>query len=571
MLTELRIKDFVLIEDTRIEMTPGLVVLTGETGAGKSIVIDALSLVLGARSSGNLVRKGKKQARVEARFEVQGNAEIEALLEEAGLPDDEDYLTITRTIAADGKTRVHINGSPTTVAVLKRLGDHLIDIHGQHEHQSLLRKSVYIDLLDDYAGLADQRAKVGEQYRRRESIREELHELRTHERERRRREDLLRYQIREIGEAGLVHGEEQELDSERAVLRNVEKMVRAASHAYQLLSEPQDETTSILDQLAEVAHQLNAIAAIDRRMEPVNHELEEAMAALQDVAQEVSAYAEDIEHSPQRLEEVEDRLILISQLKSKYGASLGDVLAFLEEAETELAAIESSDEQIEQLEKERETLETQLAKTAQELSDKRKKAAGKLGKAVAGELEFLGMKGAKFAVSVDQKADEEGVRLNGKEAVAVGPKGIDDVDFQVAVNPGQDLRPLREAASGGEISRIMLALKSVFAEVDPVPVMVFDEIDQGVGGTVADCVGKRMAELARHRQILCITHLAPIASRSDLSLAVRKETSGKEALTTVKRLAGEDREREIARMLGDEDSEHSRRYARELLDRTGKG
>lgn len=567
MLTELRIRDFVLIEDLAITFGPGLNAITGETGAGKSILIEALSLVLGGRPTGAPVRKGAKLARIEATFDVRGMGFLADALDAHGLPEEEDILTCTRILSADGRNRVYINGSSTTVAVLKSLGERLIDVHGQHEHQSLLKRAVYLLLLDDYAGLVEAREEAARLYHERQELRQQLDDLLSSERERKRQEDHLRFQIDEIERAELVAGEEAELDRERAVLRNTGKLSEAASAAYALLAESPDDAPAVMDRIGEIMHHVQTIAEVDSNFREIADVLDSAQTSLTEVARELADYAERIEHSPHRLEEVESRLALLRTLKSKYGATVEDVLDYLARAREELDGIVNSDERIETLRRQIARVGEDLAAKAGLLSEKRGKAAQKLGKAVEGELEFLGMKGARFRIRVSQDEDDDGLPCRGGKRMAIGPRGFDDVEFEVAANPGQDLRPLREVASGGEISRIMLALKSVFARVDPVPVMIFDEIDQGVGGKVADAVARRMAEIAREHQVICITHLAPIASRASVGLSVRKENRGTKAETTVVRLEGEERVAELARMLGDDESARSLEFARELLAR----
>ena len=556
MLAELTVTDFAIIHDLRLRLSPGFNVLTGETGAGKSIIIDAVSALLGGRVETQMLRAGAPRAMVEGLFYLSDalHTAIDPILAENDLVDDEerDMLLLSREIRANGRTTCRANGRVVTAAVLKSIGEQLVDIHGQSEHLSLLRPREHVNLLDRYAGawpLRQQFASLAAQWR---EARRELDDLLRSEAELARRADLLKFQVEEIGEARLKEGEEEALTVERNRLANAETLAQLAGDAYAALYEGAGETPAALDALAQAHKALAGLARIDPKLAEHLATIESANAQIDDLAREISAYRDGIEYSPKRLEFVEERLDLIKRLKRKYAPSTGgiaDVLAFAQKAADELDKIEHSGERIEQLRREEERLLRDLGGLGQQLSEARRAAAERLSAGIEAELDDLRMSGARFAADLKWEPSPEGAFVNG-ERFAFDSTGLDRVEFLIAPNVGEGLKPLVKIASGGETARLMLALKTVLSRADQTPTLIFDEIDQGIGGRVGATVGQKLWGLSANHQVLCITHLPQLAGYGDAHFKVEKTVDGERTLTHVSPLDGEARVEELAQMLG---------------------
>ncbi len=563
MLKELSIKNFAIIDQLRVEFRPGLNVLTGETGAGKSIVVDALNLALGERASGDLIRTGSDEAVVEAAFELNGTGtrEVMSILTEQGIAAEQgEDLIVRRVISLSGKNKVYINGSLANLATLAAIGRHLADIHGQHEHQSLLALDQQMEMLDAFGGLFGTRAEVAAAYGKLMAVRKKLHELEIGERDRAQREDLLRYQKNEIEAAQLKEGEDEQLAHEQRVLANSEKLSGLARMADEALYTGEG---AVLSSLKRTVTSVREIAAIDGKLGPVLELLESGRAQLDEAARELSSYAESVEFDPGRLEAIGDRLDLIQKLKKKYGSTIGEINSFGERASADLARMEQSTEEIEKLKSEIQAVKFGLTDKANKLTRGRTAAARELEKKVATELGQLGMKRAVFKVAVEQEAG--GDTLDG---LKLGARGADRVEFLISPNPGEELKPLARIASGGELSRIMLALKTILVEGDPIPTLVFDEVDAGIGGAVAEEVGKKLRRIAGKRQVFCITHLPQIASMATSHYGVSKSVKRDRTNTELRLLDQNDRVDEIARMLGGKTiTDATLRHAAEMIDR----
>jgi DNA repair protein RecN (Recombination protein N) len=563
MLKELNIKNFAIIDQLRVEFTAGLNVFTGETGAGKSIVVDALNLALGERASADLIRTGCQEAVVEAAFELNGRAtkEVKDLLGEQGIEmESGEDLIIRRVLAASGKNKVYINGSLANLATLSALGATLADIHGQHEHQSLLSLERQMEMLDSFGSLDGLRETLFQAYRRLQDIRKELTELEAGERDRAQREDMLRFQKNEIESSQLKPGEDEELASEQKILANSEKIAGLSRAADEALY---TSDHAALTELKKAVTNLREIASIDSRLVPVLELCEAGRAQIEEAAREVSAYAEKVEFDPDRLEQIGDRLDLIQKLKKKYGGSIDEVIAFGEKAAAELERMERSTEEIARLQKEVQTIKSGLTSQAQQLTKKRGSAARDLEKKVEAELTHLGMKKTVFTVRIAQEPGDD--TLDGYK---LGPRGADRVEFLISPNPGEEPKPLARTASGGELSRIMLALKTILVEGDPIPTLVFDEVDAGIGGAVAEEVGKKLKRVAAKRQVFCITHLPQIASMAASHYGVSKSVKKDRTSTEVRLLDKQERVDEIARMLGGKTiTDATITHAREMIAR----
>jgi DNA repair protein RecN (Recombination protein N) len=550
MLVELRIRDYAVVEDLTLELGPGLNALTGETGAGKSIIVGALSLLLGERASSTVVRAGAGRASVEAVFDIRGHEAIGAILEEQGFTVEEDLLILRRQVAAEGRNRAWVNGSPATAGIVGALGTALVDLHGQHEHQTLLRPRDQRRILDAFVGGAEAAGRVAERYHSVQELARALDEHEERTREIASRSDFLRYQLDEIDGARLEAGEDDELESEARRHEHAEELAAGASSVYEALY---GSDGSVSDRLAAVRQELERIMEVDPSLAEELELLTEAFHSISDVGRRMGDYAGTVPHDPARLEEVRFRLDLIFRLKRKYGPELADVLATAQRVREEVHALEDADHDLGALRSRLAEETGRLEEAAAELTALRRQAAARLGEAVSEVLPDLGLPGAFFEVRLTPHSQ-------------VGAGGAEAVEFLVAPNPGFDPMPLARVASGGELSRVMLALKSILADVDAVPVLVFDEIDAGIGGVVAGAVAAKLAEVARAHQVFVVTHLAQVASRADGHLRVEKEIDSGVTAASVTRLTGESRVLEIARMLGgDPDSDASKVHARELL------
>jgi DNA repair protein RecN (Recombination protein N) len=563
MLKELNIKNFAIIDQLRVEFGPGLNVLTGETGAGKSIVVDALNLALGERASTDLVRTGSSEAVVEAAFELNGagTAIVRSILEEQGIGSEPgEDLIVRRVISAAGKSKVYINGSLANLNTLAELGSRLADIHGQHEHQSLLAADQQMDMLDSFGALLAAREAFAASYKQLHELRHQLSELEAGEREKAQREDLLRYQTNEIEGARLTEGEDEALADEQRVLANAEKLAGLAASADGLLYTSEG---SALADLKRAITNVRDISSIDSTLAPVLELLESGRAQIEEAAREVASYAERVEIDPARLEEIGDRLDLIQKLKKKYGGAIAEIIAFGAEAAAELEKIEKSGEEIERLRREIAGLKAELTAKARELTKKRAAGAKELDRKVEAELRHLGMKNTTFVAKITQEPGDDTT-----DGLRAGPRGADRVEFLISPNPGEEPRPLAKIASGGELSRIMLALKTILVEGDPIPTLVFDEVDAGIGGAVAEEVGKKLRKIASRRQVFCITHLAQIASMATSHYGVAKSVKKDRTSTEVRLLGERERVDEIARMLGGKTiTDATLKHAEEMIER----
>jgi DNA repair protein RecN (Recombination protein N) len=544
MLTELRIQNFAIIQELELQPGSGLLIFTGETGAGKSIILDAIMTLVGGRVDATMVRQGEERAVLEAVFSLPDTSreQIVAILEREDLYEAETYLTLGREIRANGRNVARVNGRSVNVGLLKELGSYLVDIHGQSEHLSLLDVRSHLGLLDRYAGGDTELAAYQAVYHQLQQVWRELKALRELEQEAEKRSELLNFQAQEIEAAKLKPGEEEELAQERNRLANAEALASSAQEALTILDEGNPESSSATDLLGQAARLLSTLARIDPEQTALTDQVELATATLSEVSRDLRGYLDSIEFNPKRLEQVETRLELIHQLKRKYGGSIDAVLAYGESARQQLERVQHAGERIEELTEEEKRLIEQVTRAGETLSIKRRQAALQLGKDMAGELDDLSLEGAEFAVQFADRDDTKKIEF--KES------GIDEVEFLIAPNPGEGLKPLVKIASGGETSRLMLALKNVLAHADYIPTLIFDEIDQGIGGRVGFVVGEKMWHLGRRHQVMCVTHLPQLAAFGDEHYRVSKQVSGERTLTGVERLAGGERERELAQMAG---------------------
>ena len=551
MLIELRVRDYAVIEDLSLELGPGLSVLSGETGAGKSIIVGALSLLLGERASSDSVRVGAERARVEAVFDVSERPELLSRLAELGGEAEDGLLILRREVAAEGRNRAWMNGSPTTARVVGELGRALVDLHGQHEHQTLLRREAQRSILDAFGDAEGDAADVVEAFEMLTGLETRLSELRERRRELESRADFLRFQLAEIEEGRVEVGEDGALEDEGRRLDHSEELLREATSIH---AELYGGDGAVTDRLSQLLGSLSRLKEWDPSLEGAHDALEEAYHALADVGRELGDYAGSVRHDPGRLDEVRERLDLILRLKRKYGPELTDVVETGGRLSAELDELVGSGWDEDALQRDVDEARTELTDAAERLTGKRQGAARRLETEVEALLPDLGLPGATFQVPLEPLS-------------TVGNRGAERVEFLVSVNAGFAPMPLGRVASGGELSRVMLALKTSLARVDQVPTLIFDEIDAGIGGQVATLVAAKLQEVARYHQVFVITHLPQLASRSRSHLLVEKTEGDGLAATSVDELEGEARVREIARMLGgDPESETSRDHARELLE-----
>jgi DNA repair protein RecN (Recombination protein N) len=565
MLAELRIRDLGVIDDAHLEVSAGLNVLTGETGAGKTMVVDALALLLGGRADPGAVRSGRPAALVEGRLHTGDDAQVAAALATAGVADEDGEVVVARQVLAEGRSRAQLQGRMATVAVVAEIVRPLVEVHGQHEFQDLLRPGVQRDLLDRYAGEAalDLRAAFGSGWRRLRAVTRELDDLLARAREREREIDLLRHQLEEIDAAQVRVGESAELAAEAERLANAESLQQAAALAHQLLES--DDDTGAATVLGAAARAVHGPGGHDRALGELGERAQALAAEVGDLASSLRAYAEAVLVDPARLEEINQRMALLHDLERKYGDDEAAILAFAGQAAERLAELEGGTLRSESLEAEAAELRERLAGTGTELTAARRAAAARLGEAVRVELADLAMPSARVEVAVEQDPTEDGLEAGGRRLAAT-EDGLDRVEFRLAAHPGAPLRPLGRAASGGELSRVMLALRVVLAAVDRTPTLVFDEVDAGVGGRTAAAVGRRLAELARRHQVLVVTHLPQIAAHADRHFTVEKRSDEGTTSTDVRLLDDAGRVGELSRMLsGMEGSGHAQAHAEELL------
>ncbi len=576
MLTTLRIKNLALVEDLTVEFERGYNVITGETGAGKSILIGALTLVLGDRADRTLIRSGSESCSVEAVFDVTAlKAPLASFLDANGLePCDAAQLVLKRTFTAGGANRQFINGSPTTLSILAAVGEWLVDIHGPHEHQSLLHPSHQLTMVDAFGHLDEEREGFAGLLRKRAALEAEKAALVVDEKTYAQQLDLLRFQANEISAAQLQPGEEEQLDQEHRRSSNAAKLLQLAQNGLELLGENE---TSVLTQTGVLGRTLQELQRIDAMAAPLLSLHEHALAAFNDLQAELTRYAEKLELDPARLQQLEERLNLLHGLKRKYGASILEILDFGQEAQRKLRALEQREAELARLNAETETLSRELARCGQALSAKRRKLLGPLSKAVAKQLADLGFKQSRFDITLSSLESADGDMIsaaqaqprNGPHGPRVSFQGFDTVEFQFSPNPGEPLRPLRSIASTGELARVMLALKTVLATEDQIPVLVFDEVDANVGGETGKTVGEKMLQIARNRQVLCITHLPQVAAPASAHFVANKQLKSGRTVSEISLLEKNERVTELARMLGGQ-SDAARKHAEALL-RPGGG
>lgn len=558
MLWELSIHNFALIEDLTIEFGPGLNVLTGETGAGKSIIVDAVSLVLGGRASTDFIREPAEKARIEGVFELPLVETLGHTLEELGVEVGEDKtLVMSREISRNGRNLCRINGRTMTLSNYRRVGQYLIDLHGQHEHQSLLNPERHLELLDSFAGeeLLTLREQVQARYRELQTVLRDLNHWQKKKQEIDQRQDLLMFQVQEIESANLAAGEEDELQQEKTILQNAEKLVNGVAKAYQWTYGGTSQQTSAFDLLSQAINELRSLGNLDPTLLPIIYNLETALYQAEEAAHELRRYLDRIEADPDRLEIINERLNLIRQLKRKYGNSIEEIRQYGQEIAKELEEVTGYGNRIDEFQQKQVHLEEEYRTLARSLSERRKQVATVLAEGINQGLGFLGMSSAQFTID-----------FQWREQPAVN--GQDEIEFLLSPNPGEPLKPLARIASGGELSRIMLVLKTLLAQADRIPTLIFDEIDTGIGGRTLEAVAIRLSEVAISHQVICVTHAAQIASRADAHLFIEKKVSEGRTHTQTSRLSAEERITEISRMLGgNTDSPVSRKHAIEMLKR----
>lgn len=566
MLTELSIRNLAVIEHVHLHFQEGFHVLTGETGAGKSIVIDALSLVVGGRGTSELVRHGSEKSEIEAMFELPADHPVWDVLHRLGIEaDSSEPLLIRRDITIQGKSSSRVNGQLVNMTMLREIGELLVNIHGQHEHQSLLDADQHIHLLDTYgeADIAEAKAAYTAAYEAYAKLKRELQALETASQQSLQLLDLYRFQIDEIACANLKPGEDASLSEEKRKLANAEKLFQNVSDAYDQLN----GSGRGIESVSKAAAKLRDIASYDAaNLGALLEQIESAFYQLEDAAYQLRDYRDGIEFNPGRLDRIEQRLDTITSLRRKYGEDIAHILSYLENIQREVSTIENKDDIVQKLQKEMGQALSKLSKLAARLSDQRNGVAIKLAKAIEAELRDLQMERTKFQVDVARAADPRSdLDLNGTK-MKFGIDGIDQVEFLMAPNPGEPLRGLGKIASGGELSRIMLALKTIFARVDRIPVLVFDEVDTGVSGRAAQAIAEKLSRLSRSCQVFSITHLPQVACMADAHFAIHKEVEGNRTFTRVTGLDEQGRKEELARMLGGvEVTETTLHHAQEML------
>lgn len=567
MLVELKIENFAIIQKLELTPTTGLVVVTGETGAGKSIILDAISVLVGGKVDAGMVRSGTEKAVLEATFvfpEIK-KAEIIALLEQESL-DVDDYLVLSREIKKDGRSSARVNGSSVSVNFLRQIGGFLIDIHGQSEHLSLLNTKSHLTLLDTYCNNENNLSAYRLKYDELLNVRKKLSNALSQDKDAARLTDLYSYQLNEISAARIQEGELQQLTRERDRLANAESLASNTQLAIECLDESSnEEVLPAVDLLVKMETALTAISKMDSSMRPLAERAKNLVQEAEDLGRELHNYADQIEYNPKRLEFLEDRCDLLKNLFRKYGQDEQTVLTFAQNLQEKLDSITNSAEEIEKLTLMEKNLRQELAVLAQKLTERRQQAAQTMCAAIEKELSDLSMAGARFEVSFRTKPDEQGLPISTGEQLAFAANGWDQVEFLISPNRGEGFAPLAKIASGGETSRLMLALKNVLAQADPVPTLIFDEIDQGIGGRVGVVVGEKLWRLGKEHQVFCVTHLPQLAAFSNQHYHVQKIAVGDRTTTKVTALTDEGRIEELALMMGNP-NETNRQAARELIE-----
>jgi len=558
MLQELRIRNFAIIDELNLSFSEGFNILTGETGTGKSIILNAVQLLLGDKATDELVRSSEEEASVEALFDISENREVMEGVKEKGerfqAIGEEESLLIRRVISRSGRGRVFINGNLGTLGMLSEIGVGLLSIYGQHEHQSLQRVETHIDILDEFGGLLGLREEFQKHFQKFISLSEEVKKIREEKERRNKERELMTFQLREIEASGIQVKEEESLKEERSVLTHAKKLMEFANASEETLY---GEEGSAIERIQTILRQGQEVAAIDPSLSHLMKSLEVTLIQLEEIALALRDYSKRIEINPMRLEEIEDRLEEIDRLKRKYGPTVEAVLLFKKRVDEALKSFTTDEERLSQLESSLEPIQQEMADLAKKLSIERRRVAGELIKSVERELGSLGMKRTVFEVHL--------------EDLPLSLKGVDRVEFLISPNIGEEVKPLAKIASGGELSRIMLAMKRILARVGGRQVLIFDEVDSGIGGAIAEVVGKKLKELSRHHQVICVTHLPQIACFADQHHSVRKEVRAGRTITRVDRLEKESIIDEIARMLGGmKVTEKTRAHAREMVDNAKK-
>lgn len=563
MLKSLHVENFALIDKMDIQFQPGLNIITGETGAGKSILIDALGATIGEKIEADSLRKGTNRAVAEGIFQIKGYMELKQFLQQADIEDFSDEIILRKEISDSLRNRAFVNDSPVPNSVLVGIGNFLVDLHGQHEHQSLLQVNYHLQYLDEFGGYDQLLAETAHYYHQFMNQNEELQALLARARSLIEKRDLYRFQIQEIQSVDPQPGEEDELLTEEKILLNSEKLYQFTNGLFNDLYSNSD---SVYDRIADALKKLAELAEIDPRFHQVKTDCQQAQVAIEELAKFLQDYSHNIEFNPELLESVRQRLGQFSLLKRKYQRTVDEIIAHKKTLEQELNTIDNLDHVIEAKQQEIEAARQTLSRLCLQLSQQRAIAAQKLEQLVLEHLSQLGMKNARFAVHIEQVQDENGAVALDSQRFRVTAKGIDQVEFYIAANPGEDLKPLARVASGGEISRIMLALKSSLAQVDRIPVLIFDEIDHGISGRIAQAVGWSLKRLAKTHQIICITHLPQIASMGDHHFVVEKIQEKDSTRTQIRQLTADERPVEIAKLLGGESvTETHIQAARELI------
>ncbi len=560
MLVQLNIHDFAIIRHLELSLKEGLNILSGETGAGKSIIINAINLILGGRSSLDIIRSGSGEAVVEAFFEFPKDTEIKGYLKDIGVSFDGELL-IKRTISREGRNKVFLNGAMVTLQMLSGLGSRLISISGQHEHQMLLNPENHLALLDDFSGLTGDRDLLHQMYRSYQTVMEEMETLKTEIERQKEKRELARFQMQEIEQAAVIPGEDKSLLQEKKRLQHAEELLEIVTYGYQVLYENND---SILSSLGRCTRQVGKAAQIDRDLTRIEDILNGIQAGLEDASFALRDYRKRIEIDPSRLEQVSERLTALNQLKRKYGPELEDVLAVKEELISRMSQMDIHGKRLSDLEGTAQRLEKELLQKAMALSADRRKGAKLFKEDLERELRRLHMNRTEFQINFQENR-------SGEEKIKIGPDGIDHVEFMISPNPGEALKPLSKIASGGELSRIMLAIKSILARTGAVETIIFDEVDAGISGATAEVVGKKIKTLADYHQILCITHLPQIASQVGTHYTVKKEVVSDRTEVSICCLKPEERVREIARLLGgSEITHHAVAHAEDMLRKAAR-
>lgn len=557
MLIHLSVENVAIIEKLTVELEEGLNVLTGETGAGKSILIDAVNALLGGRISREIIRTGEEKAKVEAVFHCPGK--LSAILEEMGIESQEDEtLVLSRQFSAAGKNICRINGSLVTVAQLKEIGEYLIDIHGQHDNQSLLRNKAQSDYLDMFSGssLLSEKESYRKALSQFQEISKKITELKAMEKERARLEDLYRYQVEEISAAALKKDEDLELTRQSNLLSHAEGIMEAFHQAYQALSGDEEYSVSAVEQIQRAQSAIESIARLDQEFAVISESLVEVIDKLEDISRDIRLKKDRVNYDPQLQQEVEDRLAFIDSLKRKYGNTVDEILAYGENARLKLEEVSDTETVLKQLSLKRDELDGILYESACRMHAMRVEAAARLKEKVTAQLKDLEMPKAAFETEI---RFDDTRKYHGE--------GLDSIEFLISPNPGEGLKPLNKIASGGEMSRIMLAIKTILADVDEIGVLIFDEIDTGVSGKAALKVGQKLVDVSRRHQVICITHHAQIASLAKAHFHISKSVDHDRTTTQVNKLPDREREIEIARLLSGEPDESTTKLAREMLQK----